>query len=129
MGKIRRYILFTILLVAIASCKKYVGEYNPNFEGEWYTDTLVQQNTGYQIQNYLNINPDNSEYGFACDISCNPCGCMDYYSGKALINSKHTRLRIGNSSNTTWLKIQEEPYINSFGIWTMKINDLNYYKQ
>lgn len=123
------FFLLISALVLIVACNKPVYKYNPDFEGRWRTlpvyDDLLNANVVSEI--YI----EGAEGTFK--NTCTPCGvdlcnCISSQAGKAVLNSSKTIMKIG-SSNSLLLAIDEEPNIDTNGVWTMKIRGLRYYKQ
>lgn len=125
-------LIFAAVLVLssiLYSCNKPVYKYNPNFEGRWRTlpvyDDLLNANVVSEI--YI----EGAEGTFK--NTCTPCGvdlcnCISSQAGKAVLNTSKTQMKIG-SSNSLLLSIDEEPNIDTNGLWTMKIRGLRYFKQ
>ena len=106
------------------SCGKYVGDYNPDFVGSWSTEPIMTDE-GVEVRNYVTIDGDNSSYWYLCDGSN---ACVAGTSGKAKINRKHTRLWIGDKSESSPLKIDKEPYLDTDGKWKCMLNGVPYIK-
>jgi hypothetical protein len=121
-------IIFTVFLLIsattiIVACNKPVYKYNADFEGTWRSlvvyDTILNSNVVSEIL----IDGEDGWY----KNTCSPCGtdlcnCISTQVGKAVMNTSR-------SSNSLVLTIQEEPNIDTNGVWTMKIQGLRYYKQ
>lgn len=123
----------TLFLLLIASglfyaCNKPVYKYNADFEGVWKTDIIFDTILNMNVRSELII--DGADGSFK--NTCSPCGtdlcnCVSNQYGKAVMNSSRTQMRIGSSNYP--LRIDDEPYQNSSGIWTMKIQGLVYHRQ
>ncbi|WP_343747335.1 hypothetical protein [Fluviicola sp.] len=122
MRLITHVILPVFLLVTICTCKKYAGDYDPNYIGEWHSETVISD--GEEREIYLKINGKQSEYGFLCQINCNSCNCQELTSGKAVINKKGNVLYVGSGNNHKRfkLKIKKAPYQTPNGNWEMVID-------
>lgn len=108
-----------------------MGDYDANYIGEWHSDTVTLTNSTVEVETYMIINGDNSEYGSACEVNCTVCQCNLVFSGKAVINRKHKKLYIGKilGDNRVKLSIDTPPYQNGAGKWICVINDVTMYKQ
>jgi hypothetical protein len=118
-----------LLIFSLISCNKPVYKYNPDFEGKWRTVLVYDSNINTNVMCEIII--DGAEGSFK--NTCNPCGvdlcnCISSQTGKAVLNSDKTQMKIG-SSNALVLSIDEEPNIDSSGLWTMKIRGLRYFRQ
>lgn len=115
--------LFTIVFL-YSSCGKYVGDYNADFVGSWATEPMLTEN-GVEVRSYVKIDGNNSHYMYLCDGSNT---CVAGTTGKAKINRKHTRLWIGDKSEASPLKIDQEPYLDTDGKWKCVLNGVPYIK-
>ena len=117
------------LVLLVFSCNKPVYKYNSDFEGTWRSLVVYDTIINADVQSELVIDGADGSY----KNTCRPCGvdlcnCVSTYYGKAVMNSTKTQMKIG-SSNLYPLTIEEEPNIDSNGVWTMKIQGLRYYRQ
>jgi hypothetical protein len=123
-----RFFSILWLFVLICACNKPVYKHNKEFEGTWRTVPVFDQTLNAQVLNEIVIQGEDG----TMKISCNPCGedlcnCLGFQVGKAVMNSDRTQMRIGSSGFA--LTIQEEPNLDSNGVWTMKLQNLRYYRQ
>lgn len=118
---------FLFLFVLSTSCDKKLGSYNSDFIGTWRTDTLEGSTAA---RNELIIEKNDGAYHYYCTDDCGDhlCECNTEQTGKPVINSDRTQIRIG-SANSTKLTIDKEPYQDADGQWIMEIGSLTYYKQ
>lgn len=123
-----RYFMLLVALFILGSCNKPAYKYNKEFEGVWRTIPVYDATLNSEILSEIVIQGEDGSFRNAC----NPCGddlcnCVNYQAGKAVLNSSKTHLRIGSSSIA--LTIDEEPNLDSNGVWTMKVQSLRYYRQ
>lgn len=113
-------ILLAFLIATLSTCKKYVGDYDSNYIGEWHSEAFETPSGQREI--YIRIDGKNSEYGFLCEINCNSCICQELTTGKAFINKKRNILAIGGFNKKTFkLNIEKHPYQNTAGNWEFVI--------
>ena len=117
-----------VVLLIFFSCNKPAVEYNKEFEGVWRSIPIFSPTLNNEVMSEIVIQGEDGTFRNAC----NPCGqdlcnCLNYQAGKAVMNNSKTQLRIGSSGFA--LTIQEEPNLDSNGVWTMKVQDLRYYRQ
>lgn len=62
------FFLSLFSIITFSNCKKYIGDYDANYIGEWHSDTL-QNSAGHDVEVYLNINGRNSEYDVLCELN------------------------------------------------------------
>lgn len=121
-----RLITQTIFLIFVAltvsTCKKYVGDYDQNYLGEWHSETLISD--GEEKEVYLKIDGKNSQFGFLCQINCTSCNCQDLTKGKAVIKKDGSVLYVGGGGNNKRfkLKIKKQPYQTANGTWELVID-------
>lgn len=122
--------ILSILLASVAfmACNKPVYKYNPDFEGTWRTELTYDSILNYSTLSEIYIGGEDGSFKSTC-TPCGDevCGCAFTQAGKAVMNDDKTQMRMG--SNGASLTINEEPNVDSNGVWTMKINSLRYYKQ
>jgi hypothetical protein len=123
-----RCLSLIILLLTVASCNKPAYKYNKEFEGTWRTIPVYDQLLNTEVMSEIVIDGEDGTFKNAC----NPCGqdlcnCLNYQVGKAVMNSSKTQMKIGSSGFA--LAVQEEPNEESNGVWTMKVQNLVYYRQ
>ncbi len=123
-----RYFQLLVALLIIVSCNKPAYKYNKEFEGVWRTIPVYDELLNTEVMSEIVIQGEDGTFKNAC----NPCGqdlcnCLNYQVGKAVMNSSKTQIKIGSSGYA--LTIQEEPNLDSNGIWTMKVQNLRYYRQ
>jgi hypothetical protein len=117
-------LVITIIILLVACKKEELGSFDANFIGEWHTSDSLTNSNGLSIENYMIINGDNSEYGYACETNCNECGCIILTTGKATVNKDHDVIYIGKALNgkKVKLKINEGAHLNADGRWECKID-------
>lgn len=120
--------LAVLLILAAASCNKPVYKYNPDFEGTWRTVAVYDSLLDKIVQSEIVIDGADGSYKNTCE-PCNTnelCNCVSFQVGKAVMNDTKTQMKIG--SNGYALTIDQEPKINSSGVWTMIIKGQTYYR-
>lgn len=125
------FILSTLVCcLFVLSCDKPLSKYNPDFEGTWRTATAYNDLYNETTTSEIVIDKKDGIYNYACTEICAPrlCNCISKQSGKAVINSTHTQMKVG-SANSYPVTINTEPYQDASGIWHMKVNDEEYTKQ
>lgn len=126
--KITACITLVLTSLLILSCNKPVYKYNPNFEGTWQTVPVYDSLLNYESTSEIVIDGEDGSFKNSCKTCVDElCECLNFQTGKAVMNDKKTQMRIG--SNGTALVINEEPNIDSNGDWTMVVQGLRYYKQ
>lgn len=111
----------------MCACRKDLESYDANYKGEWHSrDPMTSQSSGKDVEIYLLVNGDQSEYGFMCEINCTACPCDLLTSGKIKINSKNKKIIVGSGNNKrrVRLTINESPHLNAQGKWECKLNDI-----
>ncbi len=125
-------VFFAIITVALLfACNKSVVDYNKDFEGRWRSAKKYDSTAADSVQSEILIQGDDGLYHYTCSSVCSPdlCDCAVTHSGKAVVNTNKTMMKIGTSGSYP-LSIDEEPNIEaSSGKWTMVIHGLRYYKQ
>lgn len=124
-------ILFAFTALFVLSCNKTVVDYNKDFEGQWRSEKQIASGSTDSVQSEIVIDGDDGIYRYTCSSVCaaNLCECAVMHSGKAVVNSNKTYMKIGTSGSYP-LSIDEEPSIETAtGKWTMVIHGLRYYKQ
>jgi hypothetical protein len=125
----KRILVFLVLLGGIlVSCNKPVYKYNSDFEGTWKTDVIFDTILNMNVRSEIIIDGADGSY----KNTCSPCGselcnCVSTHYGKAVMNTSRTEMRIGSSNYS--LKINEEPYQDTDGLWKMKIQGLVFIRQ
>jgi hypothetical protein len=125
-----RIISFFILSVVLllSACNKPVYKYNKNFEGKWQTALTFDDVINLSVISEIVNDGADGTFKNACQpCSAGLCDCLNSQVGKAVMNSTRTEMKIGSSGYP--LRIDEEPAIDSNGVWTMKIQGLRYYRQ
>ncbi len=120
--------LTLLLVVSSSACNKPVYKYNPDFEGTWRTVAVYDSLLDKVVQSEIVIDGADGSYKNTCE-PCNTnelCNCVSYQVGKAVMNDTKTQMRIG--SNGFVLTIDQEPKINSSGVWTMILKGQTYYR-
>lgn len=119
----------TVLLFLLWACNKPVYKYNSDFEGRWRTIPVYDTNLDEIVGSEIIIEGADGAFNSTCLDTCseNLCNCLTQQSGKAVMNSSKTEMKIGSSS-TYSLTVDEEPNIDTNNVWTMKIEGLRYYK-
>ena len=117
--------------LVILACNKPVYKYNKEFEGNWFTDRLYDENLNDTVRSQILIDGVDGRFNNTCLDECLPdlCGCISKQAGKAIINSSKTQMKFGSATNAIPMTINEEPYQDATGKWKMKINDLTYTRQ
>lgn len=116
------------LLFFLSSCNKPVYKYNQDFEGTWKTELVYDEVLEANVMSEIVIDGEEGSFKNTCrPCSAGLCDCLNTHVGKAVMNSSRTQMRIGSSNYA--LRIDEEPNIDSSGVWTMKIQGLRYYRQ
>ncbi len=125
----KKFILsFLLLLVSLTSCNKPVYKYNSDFEGKWRTQLIYDTILNKNVMSEIVIDGADGTFSNTCDTSgVDLCNCISYQVGKAVMNTSKTQMKIGSKSYA--LTIQEEPSVNAIGLWTMKVQNLTYYRQ
>jgi len=123
-----KYFQLVFLLFIVVSCNKPAYKYNEEFVGVWRTIPVYDELLNTEVMSEIVIEGEDGTFKNAC----NPCGqdlcnCLNYQVGKAVMNSNRTQIRIGSSGFA--LTIQEEPNLDTSGVWTMKVQNLRYYRQ
>ena len=112
----------------VQSCNKPVYKYNKEFEGTWQTEFVYDELLETYVMSEIVIDGEDGTFKNTCSpCSEGLCNCLNTHVGKAVMNSSRTQMRIGSSNYA--LTIDEEPNIDSFGVWTMKVQGLRYYRQ
>lgn len=120
---------FLGLALLVATCNKPVYKYNSDFEGIWRTPVIYDSILNKNILKEIVIDGDEGSFKNTCEpCGTDLCNCVSTQYGKAVMNADKTQMRIGSSSSYV-LTIQEEPNIDSTGLWTMKIQGSRYYRQ
>jgi len=123
-----------VLLVCVVftgtSCNKKLATYNPDFLGTWRTAVIVDSTINSTVRSEIVIEKRDGLFNNTCKDECGErlCNCISQQSGRAVINTDKTLMKIGSSSSYA-LSIDKEPYQDSTGQWIMKIHGLTYYKQ
>lgn len=122
------FLIRTAVLLLFA-CNKPVVKYNQDFEGRWRSlkpDTI----SGKVVQNEIVIEGEDGVYRLNCKSVCseNLCDCTFEQTGKAVVNTGKTHLKIG-SANSSPMTIDEEPTTDSLGNQVMTIGGKTYKKQ
>ncbi|MEN9998055.1 MAG: hypothetical protein RI922_1045 [Bacteroidota bacterium] len=120
--------LAVLLIISVASCNKPVYKYNADFEGTWRTLAVYDTILDKIVQSEIVIDGKDGSFKNTCE-SCNTnqlCNCVSFQVGKAVMNDTKTQMRIG--SNGFPLTIDQEPKVNSSGVWTMIIKGQTYYR-
>ncbi len=101
-------------------------DFDEHYKGEWHSADQFTPNSGVKSEIYFIINGKNSEYGFMCQVSCKACSCQLLTKGKAVINSKHTKMTIGSGNGMKKIKldINEAPHLNAAKKWECKVNNV-----
>lgn len=124
----RSFIVISLLLFLFIACNKPVYKYNQDFEGTWKTELVYDEVLEANVMSEIVIDGEDGSFKNTCrPCSAGLCDCLNTHVGKAVMNSSRTQMRIGSSNYA--LRIDEEPNIDSSGIWTMKIQGLRYYRQ
>jgi hypothetical protein len=123
------FIFLSVFLLSSASCRKEkLEDYDPEFAGEWKTDTITLT-SGAKVQCILHVNGKDSFYGFMCNPDCGViCNCQLRQDGKAKINKKNKRIYIGYSIVKD-LVLKKGPYRHPSGRMACDLGDLTYFKQ
>ena len=117
-----------VIMAIISSCNKPVYKYNPDFQGTWRTVAVYDSLLDKTVQSEIVIDGSDGSFKNTCE-PCNTnelCNCVSYQVGKAVMNDTKTQLKIG--SNGYPLTIEQEPSVNSIGLWTMIIKGQTYYR-
>jgi hypothetical protein len=124
-------ITITIALFSFLGCNKPVYKYNKDFEGNWFSVKRYESLLNDSVQNQISINGGDGIFNISCPDLCLPdlCGCLNLQSGKAVMNSSKTQMKIGSAQGGQPLRINKEPYQDEFGTWKMEVNELVYTKQ
>jgi hypothetical protein len=128
-NKLKHPIIILLLIgFLITSCNKPVYKYNKDFEGTWQTELVYDELFETYVMSEIVIDGEDGTFKNACSpCSEGLCDCLNTHVGKAVMNSSRTQMRIGSSNYA--LSIDEEPNMNSSGVWTMKVQGLRYYRQ
>lgn len=120
-----------IILFSFLGCNKPVYKYNKDFEGNWFSEKRFESIFNDSVQNQILIKGGDGKYNNSCPDLCLPdlCGCIGIQSGKAVMNSSKTEMKIGSTQGTQPLRINKEPYQDAFGNWKMEVNEQSYTKQ
>lgn len=122
-------ILSFLVMVLLMGCNKPVYKYNKDFEGVWRTAEIYDSLLNKTVRSEIIIDGADGKFSNTCDFIDNEfCNCVSSSVGKAVMNSQKTQMKIG-SSNSFPLTINEEPSADANGNWTMKIQNLTYYRQ
>lgn len=115
-------------MLLLSSCNKPVYKYNQEFEGTWRTELVYDEVLNTNVMSEIVIDGEDGSFKNTCrPCSVGLCDCLNTHVGKAVMNSSRTEMKIGSSNYA--LRIDEEPNIDSTGVWTMKIQGLRYYRQ
>ena len=101
--------------------------YNEDFRGEWASSIHFSPSVGDSIQNYLTVDGNNSGLGIACKVDCPFCDCLITQSGRAKINTSTMTIQVGGTVSQI-LTVEEEPFINTNGVWEMTLEGQRYFK-
>lgn len=120
-----------IFLFSFLGCNKPVYKYNKDFEGNWFSEKRFESLLNDTVQNQIVIKGGDGIFNNMCPELCLPdlCGCVNIQSGKAVMNSSKTEMKIGSAQGTQPLRINKEPFQDEFGKWKMEVNELSYTKQ
>lgn len=122
------FVISIFVLIVFSSCSvQELEKYNEDFKGDWRTDVYFSPQAGDSIRNYLKVDGNNSAFGLLCDKSDDFEGCLYFQQGKAKYNKANQGLQIGNSVQNIY-HINQEPFINSDGVWEMLIDSVSYFK-
>ncbi|MDH4471325.1 MAG: hypothetical protein QE487_01890 [Fluviicola sp.] len=119
-----------LVLFTESACNKKLSKYNPDFIGTWRTAVIEDSTINLTVRSEIVIEKRDGLFNNTCTDECGErlCECISQQGGRAVINTDHTRLKIGSSSSSS-LSIDKEPYQDSTGQWVMKIQGLTYYRQ
>lgn len=116
------------VILVISACNKPVYKYNSDFEGTWRTIPVYDSVLQFTSTSEIIIAGADGSYKNSCNTcGVDLCSCISSQTGKAVMNDSKTQMRMGSKGYA--LSIDEEPAIDSNGVWTMKIQGLRYYKQ
>lgn len=129
--KIKYFIFISVVFLTLIACNKPVYKYNKDFEGNWLTDVVYDSTLNVNVQSQIKIEGEDGFYKGICQVCSDGtlCSCIANHTGKAVMNSSKTEMKIGTGASSYPLEIEEEPNIGGDGKWTMKIEGLRYYKQ
>lgn len=119
-----------LVLYTESACNKKLAKYNPDFIGTWRTAVIQDSTINLTVRSEIVIEKRDGLFNNTCTDECGErlCDCISQQGGRAVINTDHTRIKIGSSSSSS-LSIDKEPYQDSTGQWVMKIQGLTYYRQ
>lgn len=119
-----------LLLFSQSACNKKLAKYNPDFIGTWRTAVIQDSTINLTVRSEIVIEKRDGIFNNTCKDECGErlCNCISQQGGRAVINTDHTRIKIGSSTSSS-LSIDKEPYQDSTGQWVMKIQGLTYYRQ
>lgn len=125
----KAFSFITILVFFLFSCNtKDIGDFNPDFIGEWHSETYNSPSIGGMAQDFLMVDAANGGLGIGCETGCPFCNCLIFQSGRVRINISNNNIAVGGSIQQI-MSVTKEPFINDDGIWEMEINNLPYFKQ
>jgi len=122
--------VWMLVFLLSSGCNKRVSSYNMDFVGKWRTDVINDTLINESLRCELIIEDKDGIFNNSCKSVCEEqlCDCISTQSGRALVSFDKKSMKIG-SSNSLTLSIDQEPYQDANGKWTMKIAGLVYYKQ
>lgn len=117
------------MVILLSACNKPVYKYNKDFEGVWRSVEVYDSLLGKSVRSEIIIDGADGKFSNTCDFIDNEfCNCISSSVGKAVMNNDKTQIKIG-STNSFPLTVNEEPYVDSNGIWTMKVQGLIFLRQ
>lgn len=116
--KVMRYLVFGVMIALMAACKKDILEIDPNYEGEWHTESETLD-SGREIESYFIIEGNYAIYATNCDLVPMGNNCLVYQTGLVQTTKNQKLMFIGDPNKDVQLgiEIDELPHINSDGKW------------
>jgi hypothetical protein len=125
----KKFVFFFGVCLSLLSCNTPdIGEFNPDFIGEWQSETYNAPSVGGLAQDFLTVDGRNGGLGIACQVNCPFCNCLIFQSGRVRINTSTKQIAVSGSIQQI-MTITKEPFVNDDGIWQMEVNELAYFKK
>jgi len=123
------FFVLGIIWISFNSCKKeYITDVDPNYEGEWHSDTIITD-IETEVEKYFIIDGHQGVFGEWCELVPLGNNCSSYFSGEAKFSRNKKKVTIGPLKNQVNIEITEPPHINSDGLWECTLNETVYIKK
>jgi hypothetical protein len=114
----------------LTNCNKTVVEYNKNFEGRWISDNELLSGYVVYTSNELIFEGKKGTFRKNCKDTCATvlCDCLVTFEGRADINQQGNLIKIQSNTPIT-ISIDQKPFQESDGSWSMQVDGKYYRKQ